>query len=69
MSDELTMSRALLEDFKRFAVNDDRERIVDALDSIIAKRKENALGVNRPYSKTLYIDEVIDIVNNVGRHV
>lgn len=58
------MSRGLLEDFKRFAVQGDRERIINALDEIIAQRKEHTFGVNRPYSKTFFIDEIINIVNN-----
>jgi len=69
MSEELTMSRELLEDFKRFAVQNDRERIIDAIDAIIEKRRENSLGISRPYSKTFYIDEVINIVNNVEKNV
>jgi hypothetical protein len=67
--DQLTMSRGLLEDFKRFAVQSDRERIVNAIDEIISKRIENTLGSGRPYAKTLYIDEIIDIVNNVEKNV
>ena len=64
MADELTMSRALLEDFKRFAVAKDRERIINDLDDVLAKRQQNTLGPNRPYSKTFNIDDIINIVNN-----
>jgi hypothetical protein len=69
MSDELTMSRGLLEDFKRFAVQADRERIIEALDAIIEKRNTMRLNVARPISYTVNIDEVIDIVNNVEKNV
>jgi hypothetical protein len=69
MSDELTMSRSLLEDFKRFAVQSDRERIIDALDAIITKRKTYRANDLRPISTTFYVDEIIDIVNNVEKNV
>ena len=63
MNDELTMSRDLLEDFKRFAVQADRERIIDALDDILARRKAARVNSARPISNTVFIEEVIKIVN------
>ena len=63
MTDEMTMSRGLLEDFKRFAVKADRERIINALDSILLQRKEARLNASRPISNSIFIDEVIKIVN------
>lgn len=63
MTDEMTMSRGLLEDFKRFAVQADRERIVNALDDILAQRKEARLNASRPISNSIFIEEVIKIVN------
>ena len=63
MTDEMTMSRGLLEDFKRFAVKADRERIINALDNILLQRKEARLNASRPISNSIFIDEVIKIVN------
>jgi hypothetical protein len=63
MTDEMTMSRGLLEDFKRFAVQADRERIINALDLILEQRKQARLNAARPISNSIFIDEVIKIVN------
>ena len=47
-------------------VAQDRQRIIDALDEILGNRKANSLRLNGPYSKTFYIDEIIDIVNDTA---